>query len=85
MDYMEAVKKLEEKLVSNQQKYDHGSVVDVKCNGEVVSCRIISYVIFDYLKDDCYVKYLFLVDIFAYDTRYACCDLSRLLGAYSSS
>ncbi|KAH7519563.1 hypothetical protein FEM48_Zijuj08G0050300 [Ziziphus jujuba var. spinosa] len=34
MDYMEAVKKLEEKLVSNQQKCDHGGVFDVKCNGE---------------------------------------------------
>ncbi|XP_050386767.1 kinesin-like protein KIN-UB [Argentina anserina] len=36
MDYMEAVKKLEEKLVSNQ-KQDHESLVNGKCNGEEVS------------------------------------------------
>lgn len=35
MDYMEAVKELEEKLVSNQ-KPDHEGLVDIKCNGEVV-------------------------------------------------
>ena len=40
MDYMEAVKKLEEKLVSNQ-KQDHESLVNGKCNGEVISRRII--------------------------------------------
>ncbi|EXB52669.1 Armadillo repeat-containing kinesin-like protein 2 [Morus notabilis] len=34
MDYMEAVKKLEEKLVLNQQKHENGGLVDGKCNGE---------------------------------------------------
>ena len=38
MEYMEAVKKLEEKLVVNQHKQDRGDLVDVKCYGEVVSC-----------------------------------------------
>ncbi|TQD86035.1 hypothetical protein C1H46_028421 [Malus baccata] len=33
MDYMEAVKELEEKLVSNQ-KPDHEGLIDIKCNGE---------------------------------------------------
>lgn len=40
MDYMEAVKELEEKLVSNQ-KPDHEGMVDIKCNGEVVHLIII--------------------------------------------
>lgn len=40
MDYMEAVKKLEEKLVSNQ-KQDHEGLVTGKCNGEVISRIII--------------------------------------------
>lgn len=40
MDYMEAVKKLEEKLVSNQ-KQDHEGLVNGKCNGEVISQKII--------------------------------------------
>lgn len=41
MDYMEAVKMLEEKLVLNEQKHEHGGLVDGKCNGEVVpwSCE----------------------------------------------
>lgn len=34
MDYMEAVKKLEEKLVLNQQKHENGGLVDGKCNGQ---------------------------------------------------
>ncbi|KAL5538182.1 hypothetical protein UlMin_043680 [Ulmus minor] len=34
MEYMEAVKKLEEKLVVNQHKQDRGDLVDVKCYGE---------------------------------------------------
>lgn len=46
MDYMEAVKKLEEKLVSNQQKHACCGLVDGKCNGEVVAFGIISCVMF---------------------------------------
>jgi hypothetical protein len=42
MDYMEAVKKLEEKLVSNR-KQDHAGLVNGKCNGEVISRRIIVF------------------------------------------
>lgn len=34
MDYMESVKKLEEKLVSNQQKHNCDSFPDGKCNGQ---------------------------------------------------
>ncbi|PON35227.1 Kinesin-like protein [Parasponia andersonii] len=34
MDYMETVKKLEEKLVLNQQKHECCGLVDGKCNGE---------------------------------------------------
>lgn len=37
MDYMEAVKKLEEKLVANEQKHDHhGGLVDGKFKGQVI-------------------------------------------------
>lgn len=41
MDYMEAVKQLEEKLVLNQQKHKNGGLVDSKCNGEVIIYGII--------------------------------------------
>ncbi|KAF3439967.1 hypothetical protein FNV43_RR18245 [Rhamnella rubrinervis] len=34
MDYMEAVKKLEEKLVANEQKHDLDGLVDGKCKGQ---------------------------------------------------
>lgn len=40
MDYMEAVKKLEEKLVSNQ-KQDHEGMANGKRSGEVIFRRII--------------------------------------------
>lgn len=46
MDYMEAVKKLEEKLVLNQQKHENCGLVDGKCNGQVVASRIICYDLF---------------------------------------
>lgn len=52
MDYMEAVKKLEEKLVLNQQKHENGGLGDGKCNGEVVASSIISCIIFVFLKND---------------------------------
>ncbi|XP_021612547.1 kinesin-like protein KIN-UB isoform X2 [Manihot esculenta] len=35
MEYVEAVKKLEEKMVSNQKKHDRDSFPNGKCNGEV--------------------------------------------------
>lgn len=46
MDYMEAVKKLEEKLVSNEQMHERCCLVDGKCNAEVVTYGIISCVMF---------------------------------------
>lgn len=38
MEYVEAVKKLEEKMVSNQKKHDRDSFPNGKCNGEVLFC-----------------------------------------------
>ncbi|KAJ9188432.1 hypothetical protein P3X46_003791 [Hevea brasiliensis] len=36
MEYMESVKKLEEKMVANQKKHDRDSFLNEKCNGEVL-------------------------------------------------
>ncbi|KAF2282656.1 hypothetical protein GH714_043766 [Hevea brasiliensis] len=35
MEYVESVKKLEEKMVTNQKKHDHYDFIKDKCNGEV--------------------------------------------------